>query len=219
MRYKTIFLFLLCSFLLFNCRNQELDKYGGYYDTKLGQYIYVKPGKSSLASNSLGIHPLKVGETQSFKARVVDVTDPDSVWIEVEDRQGYMILSQSLGKNSKNDQFKRLRVWLQFVKPQYVTLQGKNKTAWVKNVMAGMRKLLLNKDVIANVRYYKAGVIKGILMMNIGGGKKLNVSIWMINQGLSLYFKEVNEENPEEGLYIRAETVAEKNSNGIWKYR
>ncbi|KAK3584175.1 hypothetical protein CHS0354_035256 [Potamilus streckersoni] len=207
--------FLLTALTLVSCDQPKLDEYGGYYNEKLGQYVYVNPKVNQSVSN---IKLARPGEIQSAEATVALVDRSDGVWLEIENRDAYMLLAQNLAKSYRNDKQRRFLVMLKFVNPGFIESSKAHKKKWQAYVAENLAKILTGKKVRAEMEFFKPGAMKGIIFYQ-NGSESININLWMVAEGLSYYFKDAIRQNPEEELYVRYQQTAESQRKGLWSYQ
>ena len=105
--------FILASlFLMLACDQPKLDQYGGYYDEELQIYRYRKITRNVKAVEGL-VKPFP-GKLQSTKA-VVTRVDGGLIWVKVENRDVYTLITQDVSSNFKNEKEAWLGLWLEGV--------------------------------------------------------------------------------------------------------
>ncbi|MGK0289010.1 MAG: hypothetical protein ACI86H_000431 [bacterium] len=221
--YKVSY-FLLCtllSLLLTSCDN--LDKDGGYYDSKTKTYKYVFPGKKGLDLAEQTVQKPRPRVLQIVKGVVMRVESPKRIWVRVKDRQTYMILAQALSRSNRNDKDKEIRFILEYVSPMASVLLRKGKSfkqQWKQATTKVLELELLNQYVAVQFRLEeKAGQFRGVMYeLNSSGKVKKNVNLWMVQKGLSYYIIERGAASQDKE-FLKAQSTARSQKEGIWKHQ
>lgn len=213
---------ILISLLFFSiCGCLKLDEDGGYYDEKNKLYKYVDATRKGSKASQINLKTPVVGEIQQIQGIVSQIgDDAKSIWIQINSRQEYQIIAQSLSAGNRNDKAKQLKLNLSYVSPVGSMISGVQKRKrWKKAVLKVLEHQLLKKVILADISYeeraknLRAVVYK--IVQTPKGDKIRNINKWMILEGLSFYFIDKGKA-PQHEIYNNAQQYARKHKKGLW---
>ena len=220
--------FALCLFgwlFLPSCeKTPELDADGGYFNEKTGKYKYVRIGRKTVADDPQGLSKPKDGLIQQVAGKIVGVESPDSILLEIPQRQTYMILTQDIQPSMKDERLKRVRIYLKHVNPMLNSFAtGSFRKKWREFATSRMERQLLNKEAVVTFNFEsKTNSLFGVVATNsptVAGVDSLrNINLWMIEEGLSHYIFDSDNLSSIHETYLKAERRAVAEKKGIWRY-
>lgn len=193
---------------------QKLDKYGGYFDKRTGQYIYHRPPREMALEKAKYLRWVHFPDTGIVVGEVSKVSDADSIWIRVGYRFAYQELSQYVARDNKDDRDMMLRVDLAHVSPQETgSLNPRYEDWFMSKVAYELKQKLLGHKVTVNFEIVggSASRLRGMVFEG-----KDNVNLWMVLNGWSYYVLS-DGPNPYDKLFRNAEDLARHNKAGIWQ--
>ncbi|MBL0691436.1 MAG: thermonuclease family protein [SAR324 cluster bacterium] len=210
------FMLLASALILPSCEDEKLDEYGGYYDEKIQVYRYTKVNRNAKSVKGL-VRPFP-GKKQLIDAQIIKLSG-NLIWMLIEDRNVYTLLSQDVDINFKNEKNSWIAISLEGISFNPLATKSKKlnkqKNAKIAHII---NKITKNKELSLIFEMKAAGrVLSGVLFLPNADVKDLSKSLnyWIIKNGLSPYIlpKKQRDIIPE---FIKAEDIARKNKSGIW---
>lgn len=149
----------------------------------------------------------------SFEGVVTRITDSESVWVNVDDKQEFNRWTYKLSKSNLDVARQEVRVWLRYVSPKRSVSRGKKYNDWFKKKVRfelaknfGKRRVRVSYKLLPRV-YRLEGMV---------WAADVNVNLWLVRKGWSFYLIEKGE-SPFHQDFVDAEKFAKERQVGLWK--
>ncbi len=205
------------------CDSQKLDEYGGFYNEKTGRYKYVRPIKRASRHSTLGVSQPSEKKPQQIWGLVSGFSeDLKSFWVYIDDRQSYQMLAEHVTGLNRDDKNKRLRIHLKYVSPLGSIPDPALRRQWQPYVTQQLEALFGQDEVYVTTFYHEktkqfSGEAFKIIQTKDGEIMR-NLNLRMVYEGLSVYFFDPKEKEPQKD-YIKAQALAKERRAGLWNYQ
>ena len=201
--------------LLISCQRQKVDQFGGFYDASVGLYRYQDVGRKV---NTSGLRTPRTGEFQRRAFTALFVVD-NIIWLKVEDRDLYTLLSQKIKLDFKNEKEGQIALWLEGISTRsFVFRSLASKRNFLAQVSRAVNKVVKGEEIIFEFELAPNGLgLRGLAYLPGSEGKKIEESLnyWMIAEGLSPYILPEKPRKPEKA-FLSAAAKGKSQKKGYW---
>ena len=152
----------------------------------------------------------------SFEGVVARVTDSESIWVHIDNKQDFLRWTYKLSESNLNTDRQEVRVWLSFVSPKRSVSKGKKYNKWFreKKVPFEIQKNFRNRRVRVDYRLLQ-GVYRLVGMV---WAADISINLWLVQNGWSFYLIERGD-SPFHEDFVAAEKYAQERQLGLWEPR
>jgi len=150
----------------------------------------------------------------SFEGSVSRVTDSESVWIYIENKQDYLRWTYKLSQNNLNTKRQEVRVWLSYVSPKRSVSRGKEYNEWFrdKKVPYEIAKKFRNRRVRVDFRLLE----RVYRLVGMVWASDVSINLWLVQNGWLFYLIEKGD-SPYHDDFVSAEKSARDQLLGLWE--
>ncbi|MBF0280114.1 MAG: thermonuclease family protein [SAR324 cluster bacterium] len=150
----------------------------------------------------------------SFEGSVSRITDSESIWIYIENKQDYLRWTYKLSQSNLNRDRQEVRVWLSYVSPKRSVSRGREYNEWFtdKKVPYEIAKKFRNRRVRVDYQLLE----KVHRLVGMVWAADVSVNLWLVQNGWSFYLIEKGD-SPYHDDFVKAEKTARDQQLGLWE--